>query len=1336
MAMSRKFLSSSRLVAILPVLTGMLSGMTLAASGQAVVSQAAPRILSAVNPAALTTLRGNTLPLATAANDHGRLPDATPTGRLMLQLKPSAQQKSALDTLVAAQLNPKSPSFHKWLTPATFGKQFGASDADIQTVTAYLSQQGFNVSRVLPNKLAIEFSGTTGQLRSAFKTEIHSYTAKGQTFVANDRDPQIPTALMPVVAGFSALNSYQPVHKPLTGQSIPVNRKGNKVRAQYTDANNFLVSVSPGDLAQIYDIPTSATGSGVTIGLVGTSNVNLTYYQNFRTTFDLGAYTPSVVIDGDDPGIGKEADLDLIEMELVSAVAPAAKINYYTSASSDLTTGLNFSLIRAINDDAVQVLILTQENCEANLGLTDNEFINNAAEFASALGITVVAKSGNGGSAECDSGGGDGSPTAQAASKGLAVNGYASSPYVTAVGATDFYYPPDERTVAGVIGCCWNETNGGTAGYTSAKGYIREQPWNDSNGIDNGEPFPELVATGGGPSTLGGVSTDGTTAIPYAEPLWQIPVVPITLSKGARVVPDVSMFGADAQNGSIYMTCVTANECVGGSGADDSLVYGFGAGTESSAAVFGGVAGLVVQAHGAQGTINPTLYSMYLTAPSAFHDVTIGTNTVYCVSGSPNCGSNGLIVDSTGAEAFSAVTGYDAASGLGSVDVANLISKWSPPNTATSSTTFSLTTPGTSTPLTTFVHGTTVQTNITVTGSSTTPTGDVALIASTAAPSLAAPYYFTLTNGSVTDTNGAGTLGGGTYQIKANYGGDSIYAASVSAPVTVTISPETSKVETESLSFTPGSAVSYGTSITAQLYVFSATNPNSIGTPTGSLVVTDAGSKLTVVPLDSQGYGTFTATLPVGAHTLGFSYSGDASYQASSLPANLNVSVNAQGTTTTLASTDSNDGKKDYAQLVAVVSGSSTVGGTTTWPAGTVSFMTLGANATTLGTVTVVPGTTTGGKVAGIANFQVKGANLPNSPTLLAATFTPATPSNYASSISNIVSVTTTSAAKLTTSTTTVATADGAASYFDYDGSITLNLGVTSTANPQPTGTVSVFDNGVLLGTATLSSGTATYTINQNGAGLLPLTTGRNVIIAQYNGDTAHATSTKQTTFTILDEGSLPDFSLQSDVVFGTISTNVTSAAFNLQLTSINNFAALGQKVTFAAAVPTGITCTFGQKNVAFSTTGTYATNTVTCGAATGYTISSVGPEQRPLKGFWLASGGATLACVFLLGIPARRRQWRSRVGMLVLILGIGLTAGATIGMTGCGSNAAASSSLSKEAGLTGDAAKGVTAAATKTLAPGTYQVLITATAPFATKVVAGSATLQTHTLPLQIVVQ
>src|SRR5215471_12060048 len=63
------------------------------------------------------------------------------------------------------------------------------------------------------------------------------------------------------------------------------------------------------------------------------------------------------------------------------------------------------------------------------------------------------------------------------------------------------------------------------------------------------------------------------------------------------------------------------------------------------------------------------LYSLVASAPSAFHDTTSGDNKVPCTKGSTDCPNGGTI-------GYSAGTGYDQASGLGSPDVFNLATNW------------------------------------------------------------------------------------------------------------------------------------------------------------------------------------------------------------------------------------------------------------------------------------------------------------------------------------------------------------------------------------------------------------------------------------------------------------------------------------------------------------------------------------------------------------------------------------------------------------------------------------------------------------------------------------
>ena len=1322
--------------------TGVILGLAISAGAQAV-----PRITTPVKDSALVTLKGNTLSVANSLNDRGRLPDDAPTGRMLMVLKHSDEQQFALDKLVSAQATPGSAQYHKWLTPAQYASQFGVADADIQTVTAYLSDRGFSVAQVYPNKMAIEFSGTAGQVRSVFKTELHTFAANGETFTANDRDPQIPAALSNVVTGFASLNNYHPATKlsSVTTRGT-AQLKHTTAHPEFSNFTTGTLDVSPGDIAAIYNIPSTATGAGVSIGVVNTTNVNITYLNNYQKTFDLGVKNPTVVVDGDDPGEAANEVDALAQLELLSAVAPSANLYLYTSSDVNTTYGLNYAFIRAVNDNKVQVLVVDSENCEANLGVNGNNFINFLAEQASAQGMTVIAGSGNGGSDSCDalfSYGNNG--IGSAVSSGLSVNGYASTPWVTAVGATDFYYPVKYPDPAEAL-VYWNATNSGTAGYTSAKGYIPEQPLNlsdsDTNYYTNafyGDSGVTL-ASGGGISTLG----LGTTG--YTIPSWQIPVaakssdVAVANTTG-RVVPDVSIFGGDGANASTYMLCLQANDCVNSS--PSTITYGSFAGTGTSSATFGGIAALVVQAHGAQGLINPVLYSLYQSASAGtiFHAPAAGTNTVACVAGSPDCGGGGYLVElSSGPLAYVAKTsGYTAAEGLGSVNVGNLIADWATPAKTTTTTTLSLTAAGTATPVTSFVHGTTLQTNISVAGGTGTPTGDVAIVTGSPLASNAGVTYFSLTNGTVNDTTRSSAYPGGTYQIYARYGGDgNTYLPSLSAPLTVTVTPETSRVELQNASFTSGSTTTYGTPVSVQAFIGSATNGASYGEPTGSVTITDHNSTgattTTIAPVNAANVASFNSLLATGTHTLSFAYSGDASYLPSTAPSTLTVTVGAQPTTTFLTSTASNAPKTGSVQLIAIVSVSAgPLNGVA--PAGTVTFTTTGKTVKTLGTATLLPGRNSGGYLAGTAYLQLAGSKITAADSTIAATYTPAAGSSYAGSASAPITLTTTATGGTTASTTTIATSDGHSSYFDYDGSVSFNVAVSGTGS-TPTGTVSLFSNGIALGSpATLSGGTGTVTIaNDPNTGYLaaPLALGKNIITAQYSGDATFAGSAKELTITILDEGNLPDFALQSNINYGILSPSATSASFTLQMTSINNFAAQGYTLTFTSTLPAGITCSFGNKTQKFSTSANTLTNTVTCAGAAGYTVASAAPVQKPSNRFWIASGSAAFACVFLLGIPARRKGWQSMLGAVLFVV---LALGASAGLTACGGNSMSAKDVAgaAEAKATSDAQ----AAAGKTLAKGNYQVLVTVSSPFATGLnTTTTSTTQIHTIPLTISVQ
>src|SRR5277367_1592782 len=170
-------------------LAAFLCGLSFALSGaitsvaqetSMTVSPVAPRIVQRIDESQLVTLKGAVHPLANARNDRGAAPESMPLNRMHLVLTRSASQEASLRQLINDMHTPGTASYHKWLTPDQFGKQFGPSDQDIATVETWLTGHGFNVTKVNPGKQTIEFSGNAGQFRSAFHAQIHKYQVNGE----------------------------------------------------------------------------------------------------------------------------------------------------------------------------------------------------------------------------------------------------------------------------------------------------------------------------------------------------------------------------------------------------------------------------------------------------------------------------------------------------------------------------------------------------------------------------------------------------------------------------------------------------------------------------------------------------------------------------------------------------------------------------------------------------------------------------------------------------------------------------------------------------------------------------------------------------------------------------------------------------------------------------------------------------------------------------------------------------------------------------------------------------------------------------------------------------
>src|SRR5215469_6098935 len=147
----------------------LLAGATAAAQSpdtSAMMEQPRPLIMDAVDESRLTTLKGNTHPLARSEFDLGTADGSLPMKRMLLVLKRSNDQEAALRKLLDDQQDKHSPNYHKWLTPEKFGRQFGPSDADMQTITSWLQSYGFEVGST-KGRTVLEFSGSASQVQEA-----------------------------------------------------------------------------------------------------------------------------------------------------------------------------------------------------------------------------------------------------------------------------------------------------------------------------------------------------------------------------------------------------------------------------------------------------------------------------------------------------------------------------------------------------------------------------------------------------------------------------------------------------------------------------------------------------------------------------------------------------------------------------------------------------------------------------------------------------------------------------------------------------------------------------------------------------------------------------------------------------------------------------------------------------------------------------------------------------------------------------------------------------------------------------------------------------------------
>jgi subtilase family serine protease len=703
---------------------------------------ARPMILKPIEPGVTFTLKGNVRPDLTPDKDLGKVEDSAPVRLYLVLQRSPEQQADLDTFIVSQQtpgspdfhkwLTPELfgerfgvaqadiAKITQWLQSRGFEVTSVAKNASIINFMAtaagvrntfhaelhYWNVDGGKHSGTvnepqIPAALANIVSGVSGL--NKFPAHTHHTPLHSQAF-----DPETKTW-----------------HEVPTGEV-------NQAQPHYLQAGGSHV-VEPKDYYAIYNVNSvfngGNLGAGSTIAIVGEQDfafgtVNPSTGQasggdvnSFRTLFGVPGTLNMTVQHGDanfpctDPG-GDSGETAL-DSEWSTALAPNTHLIVETCSAA--TGGLLTDIQALVDANVADIISSSLGSAEALNSSSDIVAFETAFQQAGTQGQTILSAQGDSGSDDADFGVVTGNNPGVS---GLGVDYPGSSPNVLSIGGTDFQdqFDVDEGS-ATTVASYWSGPNG------TATGYIPETTWGSScasslialdPNYGNGASLPAYCNSQAGQS-LGGLAGGGGGGISklFTLPTYQEGVPGLSVSVVNRVVPDVSMFAANGFWGHTTVACDSGSDGGPAMACTSQSTVGTAGGTSYAAPEFAGILGLLVTKTGSrQGLVQPALYELatqqftntgvlcYANGqganagvttrlPSAFcvfHDVTTGNNDNACQAGSTNCFSSpgatvGLLSTTNAASltvAYPAGPGYDEATGLGSVNVANLLKGWTP----------------------------------------------------------------------------------------------------------------------------------------------------------------------------------------------------------------------------------------------------------------------------------------------------------------------------------------------------------------------------------------------------------------------------------------------------------------------------------------------------------------------------------------------------------------------------------------------------------------------------------------------------------------------------------